>query len=427
MSHYPKKVVHYPQKFVLRADNAGMASIQETKNGKFQVRIKNKALPKPLFFTFDTRDEAVAYADSATAMLRQGIVPQVLLDLSVEKKAAEVTSPLLASVVRAYVSAAPVTDSDAKLLYVMLHELVGLRVDDVTVKWVEGYVLSLKTGRENLPGALGRKVKNLAPGSIRKRVESLARVLDWHWRRETPAGGAAPPNPLRSMPKGYSTYTAAESKAAEKKGLRAKKDVTRDRRLLPAEEVRVARVLQGELVDGMSAPLAPDAEMLMLFRLILSTGMRLQEAYMLRVDQVDFGRGLISVDGSKGHRGAAKPRSVPMLPALAAQLRAWCDGKRGRLFAFWDGTPDGRPRVSVMLTTRFIKLFERAGVPDFTEHDLRHSACCAWFELRAPDGRWVFSDVEICKIMGWSNYAMILRYASLRGEDLVARLAHLKS
>ena len=111
--------------------------------------------------------------------------------------------------------------------------------------------------------------------------------------------------------------------------------------------------------------------------------------------------------------------------ALAAQLRAWCDGRRGRLFAFWDGTPEGRPRVSVMLTTRFIKLFERAGVPDCTEHDLRHSACCAWFELRAPDGRWVFSDVEICKIMGWSNYAMILRYASLRGEDLVARLAHL--
>lgn len=404
-----------------------MASIQETKNGKFQVRIKNKVLPKPLFFTFDSRDEAVAYADNATAMLKQGIVPQVLLDLSVEKQqAVDASSPLLVQVVRAYVDAAPVAESDAKLLYIMLPELVGLRVADVTVKWVEGYVLGLKTGRENMPCALGRKAKNLAPGSIRKRVESLARVLDWHWRRETPAGGAAPPNPLRSMPRGYSVYTAAEAKVAEKKGLKAKKDVQRDRRLLPAEEVRVTRVLQGERLDGMAAALAPDAEMLMLFRLILSTGMRLQEAYMLRVDQVDFGRGLIAVEGSKGHRGAAKPRSVPMLPALAAQLRAWCDGRTGRLFAFWDGTPEGRPRTSVLLTTRFIKLFERASVPDCTEHDLRHSACCAWFELRAPDGRWVFSDVEICKIMGWSNYAMILRYASLRGEDLVARLAHLK-
>ena len=47
-----------------------MASIQQTKNGKFQVRIKNKALPKPLFFTFDTMEDASAYADNATRMLK---------------------------------------------------------------------------------------------------------------------------------------------------------------------------------------------------------------------------------------------------------------------------------------------------------------------------------------------------------------------
>ena len=405
-----------------------MASIQQTKNGKFQVRIKNKVLPKPLFFTFDTMEEASAYADNATRMLKQGVVPQVLMDLSVQKKEAGVTPPRMAAVIRSYLEAAPVTDSDAKLLGVITQELpVGLLVPDITVKWVESYVLSLKTGREDLPGASSRKVKNLAPSSIRKRVESLARVLDWHWRRETPAGGVSPPNPLRSMPNGYSTYTTSEAKMARVRGLEAKKDVQRNRRLSPEEELRVVRVLNGEVVGNMSAAEAPAPAMLMLFRLILATGLRLQEAYTLRVGQVDFERGLISVDGSKGHRGVIKPRSVPMLPSLAAQLRDWCQGKSGLAFPFWDGTTESKRRVSVMLTTRFIKLFSRAGVPDFTEHDLRHSACCAWFELRAPDGRWVFSDVEICKIMGWSNYAMILRYASLRGEDLVARLAHLKS
>ena len=365
-----------------------MASIQQIKNGKFQVRIKNKVLPKPLFFTFDTEAEARSYADNATSLLKQGVVPQVLMDLSAQKKdSADATQHRVAAVIRSYLGAAPVTDSDAKLLGVITGELPGgLLVSDITVKWAESYVLSLKTGRHSLPGASSRKVKNLAPGSIRKRVESLARVLDWHWRRETPAGGVAPPNPLRSMPKGYSTYTAAEAKMAQANGLEAKKDVERNRRLSPDEEQRVVRVLMGEVVGDMSAPEAPAPAMLMLFRLTLATGLRLQEAYTLRVEQVDFARGLIAVDGSKGHRGVIKPRSVPMLPSL----------------------------------------FSRAGVPDFTEHDLRHSACCAWFELRAPDGRWVFSDVEICKIMGWSNYAMILRYASLRGEDLVARLAHLK-
>ena len=63
-----------------------MASIQQTKNGKFQVRIKNKVLPKPLFFIFDTIKEARVYADNAIGMLKQGIVPQVLMDLSAQKK-----------------------------------------------------------------------------------------------------------------------------------------------------------------------------------------------------------------------------------------------------------------------------------------------------------------------------------------------------
>ena len=152
--------------------------------------------------------------------------------------------------IRSYLGAAPVTDSDAKLLGVITQEMpVGLLVLDITVKWAESYVLSLKTGREDLPGATSRKVKNLAPSSIRKRVESLARVLDWHWhwRRDTPAGGAAPPNPLRSMPKGYSTYTASEAKMAKARGLDAKRDVQRNRRLSPEEEQRVVRVPKGEV------------------------------------------------------------------------------------------------------------------------------------------------------------------------------------
>ncbi len=96
----------------------------------------------------------------------------------------------------------------------------------------------------------------------------------------------------------------------------------RNRRLSPEEELRVVRVLNGEVVGNMSAAEAPAPAMLMLFRLILATGLRLQEAYTLRVGQVDFERGLISVDGSKGHRGVIKPRSVPMLPSLAAQSQS---------------------------------------------------------------------------------------------------------
>ena len=62
---------------------------------------------------------------------------------------------------------------------------------------------------------------------------------------------------------------------------------------------------------------------------------------------------------------------------------------------------------------------------DCRGHDLRREAKCRWVEPRDAGGRWVFSEVEICKIMGWTDPRMMLRYASLRGTDLADRLAAL--
>ena len=153
--------------------------------------------------------------------------------------------------------------------------------------------------------------------------------------------------------------------------------------------------------------------------------MRLKEAYRLRWDQVDLARGLIRVEGSKGHRGKLKPRTVPLKPVLRERLSRFAKPEIkpvGLLFHWWDGEYTGENKATSKLSARFSKLFEYADLKDFTEHDLRHEACCRWIEMRDAAGRWTFSDVEVCRIMGWSNYSMILRYASLRGEDLANRL-----
>ena len=55
-----------------------MASIQP-RGGKFQLRIKNKVLPRPLFYTFDTMAEAEAFKAQVDGLLKQGVVPQVLI------------------------------------------------------------------------------------------------------------------------------------------------------------------------------------------------------------------------------------------------------------------------------------------------------------------------------------------------------------
>lgn len=403
-----------------------MASIQ-SRGDKFQLRIKNKVLPKPLFFTFDTQEEAEAFKAQVDGLLKQGVVPQVLMDAAQAKQKqvkASQDAQFLSAVVQGYLNHAPVAVSEAQLLAVMQRDdLRGVAVADVTYQWVESYVRKLKTGRGDVRGAFGRKVGNLSPGSIRKRVGALARVMDWHWRRTVAAGEAIPPNPLRQLPRGYSVYSDRDTADATRAGLAAKKDVTRERRLTPDEEVLVAQALDGVKLPGKLRALEPDPEAKMFLRLVLDTGLRMKEAYTLRVSQIDWARGFINVEGSKGHRGAIKPRTVPLKTGIAAELRAWCTGRVGLVFSYWDGSKGDLKRTTNQLTSRFRSLFRHVGLPNMTEHDLRHEACCRWFELRGKDGRWVFSDVEICKIMGWSDYSMVLRYASLRGEDLSSRLS----
>jgi integrase len=376
----------------------------QPRGARFQLRVRHALLPKPFFSTFDSQAEARQYGEQLVALLAKGIVPQELL-----ADAPRGDDPLLAEVVRGYTKGAPLTDSDDALLTVMLGELVGVRVSGVTFSWADGYVRKLKA-------------RHLAPSTIRKRVGALGRVLDWHIRMTTPAGQVPLANALRLLPKGYSAYTRAEAEALQAADKLVPRDTERDRRLLPAEEARIMAALAGQKRPDRERSLEVDPAFTMLFWLIVHTGMRLREAYRTRVDQIDMQRMLIHVEGSKGHRGVLKPRTLPITPALEPLLREYLRGRVGRLFPFWNGTPEDLKKATARLSARFAVLFDYAQVVDFTEHDLRHEATCRWMELRNRAGTWAFSDIEICKIMGWKDPRMMLRYASLRGEDLAARL-----
>lgn len=378
-----------------------MASIQK-RGAAYQLRVKHRLLPKPFFHTFETEPEARSYGEQLEALLDRGIVPQELLSVP---KASD--DPLLTQVISAYLAAAPaLTESDAKLLGVSMLDkpIVSLRFSALTYRWVESYVAWLKSADVNL-----------APSSIRKRIGALGRVIDWRIKRTTEDGATPMANVARLLPRGYSNYTKADTGVA-------RRDVQRDRRLSASEAARIDAALAGVKRDDRERPYTDDPAFPLLYRVIVDTGMRLFEAFRLRVDSIDLAKNIIHVDGSKGHRGYIKPRIVPIKPHLREPLRAWCADRVGLLFPYWDGTAEHRPRASSNLSRRFSNLFDYAGVPDFTEHDLRHEATCRWFELRGPDGRWVFSDIEIARIMGWSDLRMALRYASIRGEDLAARL-----
>lgn len=378
-----------------------MAVNIQQRGARYQLRVKHALLPKPFFFTFDSEAEARSYGDQLMALLARGIVPAEMLATPERKD-----DPLVIEIIRAYSLAVHVAASDVEVLDVLVHETPGLRLSGVTFAWCDEYVRRLK------------RVRNLAPGTIRKRVGSLARVIDWHVRQTTPVGAQPQANPLRLLPRGYSTYTPDDVAA----GASHKRDVVRNRRLEPGEHERIMAALAGAEREGRQRTLVVDPAFTLLYLVIVDTGLRLFEAYRLRVASIDFAQGIINVEGSKGHHGAIKPRVVPLKPALRDALRAWCDGRVGMVFPFWDGTPADKDKASGRLTARFRVLFDYAEVPDFREHDLRHEATCRWVELRNATG-WVFSEIEVCRILGWSDTRMMLRYASLRGADLASRLA----
>ena len=202
-----------------------MAVNIQQRGGRFQVRVRHALLPKPFFSTFDSEAEAAAYGAQLEALLARGIVPAELA----AAPARRADDPLVIEVIRAYSRAAHVAPSDSEVLDVLVRETPGLRVSGVTFAWCDEYVRRLK------------RVNNLAPGTIRKRVGSLARVLDWHIRQTTPPGAQPMPNALRLLPRGYSAYTPDDVAT----GAKAKRDTVRNRRLAPEEYQRILHALAG--------------------------------------------------------------------------------------------------------------------------------------------------------------------------------------
>lgn len=382
-------------------------SVQE-RAGRHQLRVKHKLLPRDFFFTFDSDSAAREYGEKLHSLLKRGIVPQEML-----AQPAKGADPIVADLIEDYRVAQPVAPSDEGVLDLLAVELAGLRVSGLTFAWVEAWVRGLKLKQ------------NLAPSTIRKRVGSLARVLDWHLAHiaeKDPDNVRA--NPLRLLRVGYSQYSKAEGKAAKAAGGEPKEDVERDRRLAPDEEKRLALSLSGVKRPDRERPLPVDPELETIVHLILDTGLRLREAYRLRAGWFDFAKGIINVEGTNKRGGARKRRVVPMKVTVRDRMKKFLKGKGADelVFSFWDGDEESLAGTTTRLSQRFRTLFDYAQVEDFTEHDLRHEATCRWFELKNSKGQWTFSDLEICKIMGWTSTKMALRYLSLRGEDLASRL-----
>lgn len=367
-----------------------MASIKKTPAGTFQIRVTNKLLPKTLWATFDSLEQAQAYTKQLEGLLAQGIVPAALLERSAPKQEIWTISRCIAEYLRA--NSVPI--SEVKLLDTVRSDFMQLTTGQLNYDWAEGWIRSLKRAR------------NLSPSTIRHRHGALARCFDWMLRKHPEIMAQ---NPLRLLKRGFAGYTAEDEKAVNSKGMAAKIDAERNRRLSSEEEARILTVI------------ATRDDEQVLFILALESAMRMRECYTLLTAQVSLSKKTISLDRTKN----GDSRQVPLSSTSSTLLRSYMERNEkaiaergGRLFPYWGGdlSVEILDATTADLSRRFREIFQEAKVDDFRFHDLRHEATCRLYE------KTTLSDVLIARITGHRNLHMLKRYASLRGSDLAVHL-----
>jgi integrase len=329
---------------------------------------------------------------------------------------AAANDPPLGLLLRQWANSGLAAPSQQTVLGSLIAEVGAVRLSGCTYAWLANYIQTLKT-----------RTHNLAPNSIRHRVQGLGRAVD-EYLRHNPKVVAQ--NPIKLLPKGYSSYSDIDKRLANAGGVKAKADVTRDRRLNPGEEARIIAALSGvQRPDRERGLLLPGGNALLtLFLVIVNSGLRLREAYRLTRGQVDLDAKVIHAQASKQWRGKVAWRDVPMRPQVHAALIEYLSTRSmlpgADLFPFQTEEPGLTLKaVTQRLSDRFRSAFAYAGCEDLREHDLRHESTCRWLEMRDTSGGWMFRDAEVNRILGWApGSTMAQRYASFRAEDLAQRM-----
>ena len=166
----------------------------------------------------------------------------------------------------------------------------------------------------------------------------------------------------------------------------------RDRRLSAKEWAAVRR----EFEDSRNPWLWPAVQ------LAVETAMRQGELLGLAWADVDAKRRIAFLELTKN----GEARAVPLSSAAMAVLDALPKDPSGRVI--------GCGRVT--LYSAFRDAVKRAGISDFTFHDLRHEALSRLAE------RGDFSVLELAAVSGHKTLQMLKRYTHLQAEDLARKM-----
>jgi integrase len=372
-----------------------MSTVKKTKNGKFQLRVVSKLLPKDFYSTFESEEDAKKYGDQLEVLLAQNIVPESLL-VNVKKNTQ--TSWLISRCIHEYKTTGSVVNSEEKILDTLRPSMTTVSTSELNYAWAENFVRKLKF--EN----------NLSSGTINKRVGALRRCFDWIINMHPEIIAV---NVLAQLKRGYSTYTDSDIEILKKLGKKPKNAVERDRRLNDEIEFGEEKIEEDRILDVMK-DMHHERNF---FIVALETAMRMREIYTLDVSQISFKKRTISLDKTKNGDKRQVPMSTVIIPILKSYLDTYAGdikARNGIIFPFWNESSTAKDLASTTSQTSriFHDIFKDARVKDFRFHDIRHETTCRLFLRTKMDG------ILISKITGHKDARMLQRYASLRGSDL---------
>jgi integrase len=139
--------------------------------------------------------------------------------------------------------------------------------------------------------------------------------------------------------------------------------------------------------------------------LAVETAMRQGEMLSVQWQNIDFERQLaLLLDPTKIK--TEEPRAVPLSSRALAALETIQGERTGRVFK----------TDRMTLYSAFVRACGRAGISDFTWHDLRHEALSRLAE------RGDFSVLEMAAVSGHKTLQMLKRYTHLQAENLARKL-----
>lgn len=339
------------------------------------VRVKNHP---SVSRTFASREDAAQFAESVESKLKEIVLKEAKKRARLQPKQASLENLLderLVDILTAYRDSNDATERQKKNLPTIIKVVGSASLREINSSWNKKYVERMRVRKT-------RVGRTFSYGTISIHLQIMALACRWR------ADSLNIPAPVLQFSKKHFP------KHWENK---------RSRRLSEDEQKRLEATLESHNAPSKN-------QWLILMRLALETGARLQELVLAEWAEFDLNRKLWTIPAIKTK--CNKERAVP-LSALAMEY----------MRELLNEAVIGNPRIfhrlgqPLSVSAAFHKFVNKTGLIDFRFHDLRHEAISRMVLYKRK-----LSIFEIMTIVGHSKLSMLMRYANLRGDELADRM-----